>query len=38
MLSKKPLIIVKRNPLLDPRDDSHLKFNEKLMGKEPSNM
>lgn len=38
MLSKKPLVIVKRNPLLDPRDDRHLKFNEKLMGNEPSNM
>jgi len=39
MLSKKPLVIVKRNPLLDNRDDKHHKHNAaRLMGKEPINM
>ena len=39
MLSKKPLVIVKRNPLLDNRDEKHHKHNAaRLIGKEPSNM
>ena len=38
LLSKKPLVIVKRNPLLDTRDEKHQKYNERLLGKEPSNM
>lgn len=37
-LRKKPLIIVKRNPLLDTRDEKHSKMHEKLSSQSPMNL
>lgn len=38
MLSKKPLLIVKRNPLLDPREARHIRQNQRLADKSPMNL
>ena len=37
-LTQKPLVIVKRNPLLDTRDEKHSKQNMKLIDKSPMNL
>jgi hypothetical protein len=38
MLNQKPLRIVRRNPLLDNRDERHSKVNEKLINQSPMNL
>ena len=35
---QKPLVIVRRNPLLDTRDEKHSKYNIKIIDKSPTNL